>query len=102
MQNSGLPWISPKKTVGIDLSSLTDFFGVNILASIAFLLHIMAKVLSVLKTEPYFIFDRFCFFSTLTKFCPSIFPMLQLMVFGHCAMQLYHIRISLSWLTCRH
>lgn len=26
-KNSGLPWISPKKTVGIDLSSLTDFFG---------------------------------------------------------------------------
>ncbi|KAH6813218.1 thylakoid rhodanese-like protein [Perilla frutescens var. frutescens] len=26
-KNSGLPWISPKKAVGIDLSSLTDFFG---------------------------------------------------------------------------
>ncbi|XP_057805800.1 rhodanese-like domain-containing protein 4, chloroplastic [Salvia miltiorrhiza] len=26
-KNSGLPWIAPKKTVGIDLSGLTDSFG---------------------------------------------------------------------------
>lgn len=33
MQSSGLPWISPKKTAGIDLSGLTDSFGVSISAS---------------------------------------------------------------------
>lgn len=38
MQSSGLPWNLPKKALSLDLSNLTDAFGVSISVSITFLL----------------------------------------------------------------
>lgn len=41
LQNSGLPWIEPKKTLSLDLSSLTDSISDVFGVSIQFYVHFM-------------------------------------------------------------
>lgn len=41
LQNSGLPWVEPKKTLSLDLSSLTDSISGVFGVSIQFYIHLI-------------------------------------------------------------